>query len=282
MIVKIMGGLGNQLFIYAFGYALIRERNLDGMVMDTENYDIYNGPSYMLDFFKIDYSKKLMKRNSILEKNPRLYKTVRLMKLKLKWVKVYKEKELFIKDNNIYLSNRNTLFIGYWQNFHYFDKYRMDILRQFTLKEKSKKVMRAIEDLDEHSIAVHVRRGDYKTYRGGKCLGRSYYTKVINECLDKDNLAVFYFFTDDVEYCKSAFGECTKEIVAEKYDFTDIEEFCFMSSFRRFVIANSTFSWWAAYLSEATDVYAPVVDMWKEEFYPKTWNKVQTEIEHCD
>lgn len=143
----------------------------------------------------------------------------------------------------------------------------------------SEALQSAIAKLDTHGVAVHIRRSDYKTYCGGKCLATNYYTKVMdNYCkMDKDSL--FYIFTDDIEYCKSAFGGYNIVIVAQKYGFTDIEEFYFMSHFHRFVIANSTFSWWAAYLSEAADVYAPVVDMWKETFYPETWNKVEAEIE---
>ena len=280
MVVKIMGGLGNQLFIYAFGYALFKEKNCDNLLLDTVNYDIYDGPKFVLDYFNIEASTRFISANKILIESPILYKLYYHLKIRFRNIKIFKERELFLLEQDVFNQKDKTLFIGYWQNYRYFDKYRQDIVRQFRLKVVSDNLEDALLKLDNHCVAVHVRRGDYKTYRGGKCLSIDYYKHTMDVCYEKDNQVKFFIFSDDEEYCKVKFEKYNVVIVSEQHDFSDIEEFVFMSSFRRFIIANSTFSWWAAYISNSCDVYAPVVDMWRDQFYPPKWKRILAKIEN--
>ncbi|WDM33080.1 alpha-1,2-fucosyltransferase [Priestia megaterium] len=108
-----------------------------------------------------------------------------------------------------------------------------------------------------------------------------YYFDGIKYIKDKIEAPRFYVFSDDIAFCKEHFNSGEFIYVGEKYDLTDIEEFSVMSSFNNFIIANSSYSWWAAYLGECKDsaIMAPVVDQWKQDFYPETWKTIDTNLE---
>ena len=92
----------------------------------------------------------------------------------------------------------------------------------------------------------------------------------------KEKLGDFklFIFTDDKEFVRERFHLCEYELVE---DVTDLEEFVLMQQCKHHIIANSTFSWWAAYLSENKGgvVFAPVADMWTEDFFLPQWNCVK-------
>jgi len=91
----------------------------------------------------------------------------------------------------------------------------------------------------------------------------------------------FYFclflFTDVKEFVRKNF-DLHEYILVE--DISDIEEFVLMQRCRHHIVANSTFSWWGAYLAEnkGGTVFAPVADIWTKEFYPAQWNLIRTRV----
>lgn len=287
IIIQIRGGLGNQFFTYAIAYALSKDLNTDIMIDKQLYQTFYKLRDFQLDDFQIDTSKVLMKKsyghNRI---SCKIFNMIHDIKIKTIYhAIIIKEEEEFAfqkinvqKEDNIYLCD------GYWQCYQYFDKYRNDLKQIFQLKNtkvlNSNKKMSIITD--KNSVAVHIRRGDYKSFKGGKCLSFRYYENAMQKMRNLvGTCARFIVFTDDIEYCKKYFSK-EKDVIffSDIFHVTDVEEFYLMSKCSHFIIANSSFSWWAAYLGdgETKKVIAPVVDMWKKEFYLPEWNVIETEL----
>lgn len=282
IVVKIKGGFGNQLFTYASAYAISKELQT-GLIMDKVIYDLDYFREFQLPLLSLKYDKVLI--DSYLPDNKLkvlIYKTMR--KLKLKGFIKTQEKKEFSFDRNLYNLSGDIYLDGYWQNYRYFHKYYNDLVEMFTPREGFRKeVNDYISKLQGvNSVAIHIRRGDYTTFNGGKCLALNYYNSAM-KYFDLKNVH-FYIFTDDIDFCKKNFSNASNNIsyVSEKEKFTDIEEFFIMKECKNFIVANSTFSWWAAYLSKQErdkKIVAPIVDMWKRDFYPEDWVTLNTHLE---
>ena len=137
-------------------------------------------------------------------------------------------------------------FQGYWQRAEYYLPNREKILGYFNEK--------ATKDTDKTNIIMHIRLDDYKRFgKGGTVLDPKYYA----DCLDRENYKTLFIVSDspDDKYLES-FAKYKPTIVSgtEKFNFW------FLASFDRIICGNSTFSWWAAFLSNATKIYTP--DCW--------------------
>lgn len=287
IIVEIKGGLGNQFFTYAFAYALSKKHN-SPMILDSRIYDIdYKLRKCQLSSFNIENNDFIMRKSFGSNKvGVLMYRAVRKWKLLCKYnPHKIQEVENFKLQNIEIKNNGNYYFSGYWQNYRYFDEVRGDLLRQFVIKENEtndiKKILKSIDM--KKTIAIHVRRADYKTFKGGKCLSIDYYNDAIAKMVKIVGVKMnFLIFTDDVEFCKENLKlSHDTYYISDLANMSDIEEFYIMSQCYHFIIANSTFSWWAAYISEneSKTVIAPVVDMWKEDFYPREWMTLTTNLE---
>ncbi|WP_144631407.1 alpha-1,2-fucosyltransferase [Priestia megaterium] len=286
IIVQIKGGLGNQLFSYASAYGIARENETE-LIIDRYIYDTsYSLRKYMLDFFpEIDEAlllKYIPKKNKI---SQIMYKLIRKSKLKYKYkAQLFLEEEEF-KFTRISTQNENLYLNGYWQSYVYFDKYRNDIIKKFTplvsFNQDGNQLLNEIKSYN--SVAIHVRRGDYINFKGGKCLDSSYYIKAMKHLYNlKGKNLFFYIFTDDVEYCKRIFKNVANvKFIGEEAKLSDFEEFTLMTHCKNLIIGNSSFSWWAAYLASCKDkaVIAPVVDMWTEDFYLPEWIKIKADLQ---
>ncbi len=284
IIVRIRGGLGNQFFSYARGYALAKKNNTAYMIDDF----IYN-TSYTLRTFKLlDYN--ISYNDLFIEKFPSNNKVDKfLLKIwnRLKWEIIYRckyiiEDEDFKRQEILIHSNHNYYLNGYWQVHEYFDEYKDELKKEFqlknismTLKEKSNKIRSG------NYCAVHVRRGDYLIFNGGKCISTDYYQKAIQIMNGLIPNTKYIFFSDDISYCKNNFGQLKNVEFIESGKWTDEEELHLMSCCSNFIIANSSFSWWAAYLTENEKAVtiSPVVDIWTESYYPESWIKLNTNLE---
>lgn len=137
---------------------------------------------------------------------------------------------------------------GYFQSEKYF-KHCVDDVRKFFSWEESK--FEHIREKYEHllhgnTVAIHVRRGDYVGHSGYIPLPMKYYIDALREI---DNRSTVVVFSDDIDWCKRSFS-----LIAAKIEFIEgnrnIDDLYLMSKMRNFIIANSTFSWWGAWLGE--------------------------------
>ena len=282
IIVKITDGLGNQLFQYAFGYAYAKKT---GHTLKID--PLFWGTSlrkYQLEEFQIEYNKKFVSplMDYIIGFGPRNGRKFKDLYRKLK-VKLFcnyeKEKRSMEYDESVYEKNKKTYFEGFWQNPKYFDEYYEDIKRQFVLKSKlsTEAEEYAGQMRETNSVSLHIRRTDYDRDVNNVCLNFSFYERALSEMQKQIGDFTLFVFTDDKEFVRNTFHLHDYVMVD---GLSDIEEFELMHICKNHIIANSTFSWWGAYLAENKGgvVYAPVADMWTEEFYPEGWHIIASSV----
>lgn len=189
--------------------------------------------------------------------------------------------------------SRNLCLIGFFESPRYFSEID-DVLRQdFTLKKPLTGAKRALYDtlMNTNSVCVHVRKGDYfegnMIGRYGIC-GIDYYERAAQMILEKREDAVFYIFSDDVEWCRENIhieGD-VRVIKCSEYDLTTQEQLWVMTACRDFIISNSNFSWWAQHLAcrEGKMVIAP--DRWRGndadlcvDIYEENWITISVKEE---
>lgn len=281
-VIRISDGLGNQLFQYAFGYSFAKKTG-QTIVLDPFFWGT-SLRSYQLYKFRIQYRERFIHPalDYILgfgPRNARRYKEkYRNKKIREKYhMKV--EKQNIIYDNSVYQQNAPTYFQGFWQTPRYFDEFYDEIKKQFTLignlSNKAESYARQMKE--SNSVSLHIRRTDYDRELNNVCLDSSFYNKAINEMQKNIGDFELFVFTDDKKFVKEAFNLHDYTLVE---DLNDIEEFALMHKCKNHIVANSTFSWWGAYLAENKGgvVFAPVVDIWTEEFYPREWNLIQASV----
>lgn len=281
-VVRISDGLGNQLFQYAFGYAYSKKKGCE-LLLDP----LFWGTSlrkYQLEEFNIECPRRFVSKtwDYILgfgPRNGRKFKAwYREWKIK-KFYHIENEKKLMTYDATLLDLEKDTFFQGFWQTPLYFDEYYEDIKKQFTYKaELSPKAQQyEIEMKKNVSVSLHIRRTDYNREVNNVCLNENFYERAINEMKQRLGKFKLYIFTDDKEFVKETFHLHEYTIVE---GVTDIEEFQLMQVCKHHIVANSTFSWWGAYLAEEKGgiVYAPLADIWTSEFYPKEWNLISSTV----
>lgn len=157
----------------------------------------------------------------------------------------------------------NILLDGYYQSEKYFKKHRSEILNMYECPDNLKKEMDVSfsELLSRNdTCSVHIRRGDYLKYKENHTnLTKNYYEKCFNE---KKN-SHFVFFSDDIEWCKENFKNKNATFVDTK---SDVVDFYLMSRMKDNIIANSSFSWWAAWINKNDNKHVIAPKKW---FGPK-------------
>lgn len=270
------GGFGNQLYNYSIGFSLAKRYN-DAFTLDISAYQFSPRP-YVLNQLNISGNVRSIcpprKDNKLFRSIARICRILASNKYgKCKWIKeLYETRNQY---GHYDFSHTASLYLeGYWQHYKYFDECRDQLCKEFTLKEEfcSSTYTELIQQCKkENSIAVHIRRGDYEA---SWVLPDTYYHKAFKTINEKFHDPKYYFFCEDIAYVKEHYSYLPNVVfVTDEYHLTDIEEFFVMSNCKNQIIANSTFSWWAAYLNTNPDkiVIAPEYKHWSKEYYPKDW-----------
>ena len=236
-IIKIMGGLGNQLFQYAFGKA----QELNGI-------DV----RYDASFYGINRNSANMRH----KRWPRYYR-LEMFNVSLFYA-VAGNTQPTIKEANKPLDLSNLKkhpfnFDGYWQYPAYTDHILPRLREEFTLlpkyfPEACKRLQEQMQNTN--SISVHVRRGDYVFQKGFYNLPFAYYMSAIREIPDGE----LFIFSDDLLWCKEMF---TSDYFSRKITFVegfeDYQDFQLMRSCKHHVMANSTLSYMVCRLEDRAD-----------------------------
>ena len=282
IIVKISDGFGNQLFMYACAYSIARKNNqklyLDASILDNNKLR-----KLELTNLNIEYDKLISYR--ILK-----YKPLILMGRLLKDIlirictKRFNEKQCWVYDRNIMKVKGNVYLDGYWQSHKYFDDSWEELVQMITPQyqhcEDYVKIKLEIES--NNSVAIHIRRGDY--IKIGCCIDKHYYQEAINIIENRCKDIIYYVFSDDIEFAETMFrtySTCNFVYLDYKSDNKTLDDFFLMSLCKHQIIANSSFSWWAAWINKNSNkiVIAPQVKSWKDDFYPSEWIKIGTRRE---
>jgi hypothetical protein len=262
-IVKIHGGLGNQMFQYAFARSLAArtgdEVYLDGSALDGDL--IHSG--YELDrVFGVDLTEAppgaaerlSVPPTSLIRRFRRKYLTKRSHYIDKKFGY---QPELFGLAGDRY-------FEGYWQSEKYFEGLEAQVRRDFAFKEPlDERNAQLLRDLPHPIASVHVRRGDYLKYDNLNLCGPTYYENAIASLAAVREIASFVVFSDDIEHCRATLrlGKAEAAFVDWNPGPKSWQDMAMMARCDHHIIANSSFSWWGAWLDPAPDkvVVAPAI-----------------------
>lgn len=245
MIVRLMGGLGNQMFQYAMG-KMLSERRGEELYLDKFSYFRDRKRRCEVDCFHIK-TKRISLFYSAYYNFLFYFRSNRKQDVKICYeAEAFKYQDLLDEDMRY--------FVGFWQNEAYFKEIRDALRREFTFREKfSPDIEKTAQRISaENSVAVHVRRGDYLDCADYAVVGTEYYKKAMHYVRERVSDTVFFVFSDDMEWCEKQFEDWDNVFCISGN--TGKEDFYLMSKCRHFIIANSTFSWWAAWLSGENSV----------------------------
>ncbi|MDR3177470.1 MAG: alpha-1,2-fucosyltransferase [Campylobacteraceae bacterium] len=271
IVAELIGGLGNQMFQYAVG-RVISYKNNDILKLDItefKNYQLHNG--YRLSDFNIheniaanDEIKSIGMRSRVLKKLARMG----IYNYKKGTFYVEKSQNETKFDPKIFLY-KNLYLSGYWQNENYFVDIKNILIKEFTLKNSIGKCAAKYMDLikNTNSISVHIRRGDYLSLDW--FLGIEYYKKALEYMNTQITDPSFFIFSDDIEWCKNNLDFIQNVVYIEETN-NELEDLELMKNAKHNIIANSSFSWWAAWLNENKD---------KIIIAPKVWFKHRVDFD---
>lgn len=254
-----MGGLGNQMFQYAAGRRLaIKHKTVLKLdvrfLLDRTPRENTTYRKYVLDVFNIQ--SNIASSSEINRFGPNDRNLFNYIKRKLKLTNVIKESNLHSYED-VLSAPDNSYLDGYWQSENYFKDVGVIIRRDFILKPEltntNKEFAKEISSCD--SVSLHIRRGDYvsnsKINKVHGVLQLEYYQKAvakITSCLENPH---FFIFSDDPKWVQENLDfEHTFKIITHNGAEKSYEDLRLMSLCKHNIIANSSFSWWGAWLNK--------------------------------
>ncbi len=240
IIIQLLGGLGNQMFQYAAAKALSLEKKQQ-LVIDTTAFDTYKLHQFGLNTF----ATKLKFYNFISKSRAKLNKFFGNFT-------AYKEKQ-FNYNADFFDQKTTTIYLeGYFQSELYFKKYENEIRADFEitapLKEKTIALIHKMKH--ENAVSIHIRRGDYLQHDIHNTDKTEYYALATQYIETKISNPIYYLFSDDMSWVKDNFKTNFETHYVDFNDAaTNYEDLKLMSSCKHNIIANSSFSWWSAWLN---------------------------------
>jgi hypothetical protein len=297
-IVNIIGGLGNQMFQYAFALALQKKHKEDVVKIDTTHFNYFFIKKYKsanlhngYEIEKVFPNAKIqhatpwdLMRQTWYMPNYVLSRVVRRLLPVRKHEYIQKPKDIFAYSEDIFNAKGDGYYEGVWQAVDYYSNVKDELRGVFAHpapNEYNKKLINEI--MSSNSVGLHVRRGDYLAAPefNGIC-DLDYYKKGIAEILKDNQNHDFYIFSNDIPWCKQEIEPLINGhniiYVTENTGKNSCWDMFLMTYCKDLIIANSSFSWWGAFLNKkARKVIVP--QRWvnregKQENYCKEWIKV--------
>jgi hypothetical protein len=283
IIVQLNGGLGNQLFQYAFvrNLAIINKAVLKLDTGTHYDYEEWNcNRTYLLGNFNIQATPATQAELN-LANNVRIWQRYGLVP---KWIHIQETSFGTFREDLLRSYKKNILLNGYWQNEHYFRPISSLLKNELVLKKTFSDSYLA-NMREKNSVAIHIRRGDYisdtdYSKRYADLFLSGYYKRAIEFMMQQLVNPVFYVFSDDIEWCKENLIFPDIRIIYIENTEDSVHDFSLMTSCKHQIIANSTFSWWAAWLNgyEKKIVICPCkwfLNDWDDSHYALTgWVKL--------
>lgn len=251
-IVRFLGGLGNQMFQYAFYKSLEKEfKKTKADLHAFKGYTLHNG--YELErIFGINLSKVPAFLVNIYDPEHQKWHHRRLRKILKLRKAYYYENPIFSYDETIYHDTSNKLYWGYWQNPSYFSNFREELLMDFTFKQQLNQInQKTLFQISEsNSVAVHIRRGDY-LYNDllGNICDLNYFKQAIELIENSVVKPSFFVFSDDIPWCKEKLSINNGTYIDWNGNADSYIDMQLMSNCKHNIISNSSFSWWGAWLN---------------------------------
>lgn len=277
-IINITGGLGNQMFQYAFAVYLQNKFPEEKILIDTQHYNtlffkkfkginLHNGfeinsifPNAKIPIAKASHLAKISYwiPNYVLS---RLFRKI-LPVRETEYIADYKLNYSF--DKTAIEKSGDCYYEGYWQCIKYLKDLKDEICQVFSHPTPNRYNSQLIEKINNsNSIGIHVRRGDYLNEPEFKGIcSIEYYVKAIEDVMKKCPDCEFFIFSNDIAWCKEnlvrLFNGAKFTFVTENKGPDSCWDMFLMNFCKSLIIANSSFSWWGAFLNkDIKRVYAP-------------------------
>lgn len=292
--IKLMGGLGNQMFQYAFIKSQAKKNNQE-FAIETGLFENNRYKKIIKNFLRVMLS--VGKREGLntalkeIRQNKRQYdlsyfqldSTARI--IHSSHLPELRERKEFSFDSDMTTYRDNVAYIGYFNTEKYFSDIKEDIRSDFQLKseylENLPKDIKA-RITNTNSVSIHVRRGDYvsseKTNTFHGTCGQNYYKRAIDIIKKEEADPKFFVFSDDIDWCQNNLSLPDESIFVS--GLKNYEDLTLMSICKHNIIANSTFSWWGAWLNNNKEkiVIAPKrwlnTDIATPDIIPQSWLKI--------
>lgn len=293
IITHLAGGLGNQMFQFAAGFSLAR-RLSTLLKVDTSFYKLYATNRFFeldkifannvqLEFATPRDIKSILGSHSLIYFSPFIRRIAKKVFSHKKWL-VEPELSYWHGFHNI---SDNVIIEGNWQSEKYFTEHKVEIKSLFKFDHFLSSATQYLESiLTSNSVSVHIRRGDYienqytLSYHG--VCKEDYYIDSVEQIKTQIKDPFFFVFSDDKAVANKIFNSTNTNFVVvnnfgENAAYVDL---ALMIKCKSHIIANSTFSWWGAYLSNAPDKIVIAPKKWyakpnlKESIIPFDWIRV--------
>jgi hypothetical protein len=253
-VIIFQGGLGNQIFQYEF----------------LKSYEKYTNEKVYYVFRKGAYSHNGLEINKYFNVN--IKQAPFYIKYLFKILDKFKQKGIiiFFTNENKELYPKKGLFLdGYWQNKSYL-KNDLISFKNIFLNKRNTEIKLLMQST--YSVAIHIRRGDYLLPHFQKIYGNictlEYYKRAIDICYKQNKNCHFFIFSDDIEWSKKNFSSLNPTFIDWNTGDNSVIDLYLMSQAKINIIANSTFSFWGAYLNTNNII----------TIYPKKWYNSQFEV----
>ncbi len=267
IIVEVMGGLGNQMYQFAL-YKELQYLNKD-VKLDIFSYDNDSKREFELTNFNVDinyatvrdimkYGKKCSRVDNIFDKV--LFELVyRKKNLVYSEENVQKYQPEIFEFDNVYLS-------GYWQNSLYFNDVVCSLRQCFKFPNNMSTICRKVAEaiINSNSVSIHVRRSDYLDNEGryGNICTLQYYKCAIDYIKKRTENPHFFVFSDDIQWIRNNFIGRDFTIVDCNSKQDSFWDMYLISICKNNIIANSSFSWWGAWLNSNPDKIVCAPEKW--------------------
>lgn len=292
-IVKYKGGLGNQLFQYAFARLLELKYGVNDMYSDFTYYgNIINDNIRKPRILELKIKYRLAEQrdlNSICKFSHNTDPTKLLYKIKL-FIEKEINKDYYFEKNRAYIDPAKIIdfkyYDGYWQSWRYVEvieeQLRNEIKPLNLLSEKTRKKIEEISN--QNAVFLGVRRGDYLANKKARehfgFYSQDYFDKAI-EIIKKNVInPVLYVFSNDINWVKeNLFFDCETIYRENEDQVSDLEELFIMASCKHAIIVNSTFYWWGAWLINNKDKIIIAPKNWFHDgspidIVPNNWHSI--------
>ncbi|MFV0390959.1 MAG: alpha-1,2-fucosyltransferase [Paludibacteraceae bacterium] len=296
IIASLFGGLGNQLFQYANARAVSLRLGVE-LQLDTS---IIRGKEEVADFTNRDFELSVFNINAGISDVKEVRKYVPNLLRTPKWFhqiyrikRMFTGKHLFIERTwnrfhyipSIERVKDNTYLYGYFQTERFFKDIRAEILDAIQLKPdisvstENQTIFNSMKN--ENAVSIHVRRGDYQN-SNFMLLEMDYYAKAIERISETVKNPKFYIFSNDMDWVRHQFSNLNIDFQAIDINTGEQSymDMILMSNCKHNIIANSTFSWWGAWLNTHEDKVVIAPKNWfkqkdkSSELIPDEWIKI--------
>jgi hypothetical protein len=299
VISKLIGGLGNQLFQYATGRALAHRLG-SSLALETAELLDHRNTAITPRHYELGVFPALAAAPVALAVSAAMhqYRTRPLFRAVNKARKALGHRPAYVElgeggafNFNATVAEYHTpaglIYLdGYWQNERYFESIapllRQELVLPIFADVSNQQVSKQIVGAGVHAVSVHVRRGDYLQFEGHGLCSVDYYVRALDTIAEVVAEPIFFVFSDDIDWVRANIPlPATATFIYWNQGPASYHDLHLMSQCRHHIIANSSFSWWGAWLNPHTDKHVISPRNWMgnptvtaDRVVPTSWRKL--------